>query len=390
MDNDDEVEIRNSLNYLYENETNLTNRVNSLTLVNELISSQIQNITKHINKKQLQIGNYLNKLADYLKNKILNMEDEIRFLEHIYQINNDISLLRNHIDDIGQIIFSCKLGVIPSDIFTRTELDLIDDFDSYTNSKVAVALQDKNIILIIQIPKYSQNTLSKIIFEPIPNTNNKSINLKMHEILVDSKDNIFDTNIKNNLQRNLIKLSDECLSSIINFEEAQCNMQTMNDTQVSEIIAGILVFKNFYSKIEHNCNKINIKIRGNFIIKFENCEIKALNKTFSNIKMKIYDKFILPNFITKIREKNETIPNLKLETLYVEQIKHAESIQQIIKQNDNSNLLNFCINTTIIFVIIILTIYLINNIKSKMSIVQISSEPQTNGGGVIIKPLNII
>ena len=87
---------------------NFTDRINSLTVINDVISLQIQNVTDHINKKQIQIGDYLNKLMDYLQNKISNLEDEITFLEHIYQIDNDISLLRNYIDDIGQIIFSCN------------------------------------------------------------------------------------------------------------------------------------------------------------------------------------------------------------------------------------------------------------------------------------------
>ncbi|XP_037930425.1 uncharacterized protein LOC119665205, partial [Teleopsis dalmanni] len=164
MDSDDETEISNSLKSLYKDEEVLTNKINNLTFVNNFISSQIQNITDHINQKQTLIGNYLNKFKNFMENRITTLEEEITFIEQVYQINNDISLLRNHVDDIGQIIFSSKLGIIPTDILTNTELNFINDFDSYTNIKVAVAINDSNIIIILQIPQYSKEVLSKIVF----------------------------------------------------------------------------------------------------------------------------------------------------------------------------------------------------------------------------------
>lgn len=265
------------------------------------------------NYQQNTIGNYLTKLKNIIGNKISTIEDEVTFIEHIYQINNDISLLRQHVDDIGQIIFSGKLGIIPTDILTQTELNLISDFDSYTNIKVSIALHDGNIIIILSIPQFSQDPLSMVTFVPIPDKNNKSIQLNHSDVLIDSENNIYRTYIKENLERNLIKINDNCLNNILNFEEANCKMQTFNKQEIVEIIPGILVLKQFNSNISHNCNKVKLKISGNYLIKFENCEINALNKTFTNVKIKIQDKFILPNLITKIKDNsNTTLADIKI------------------------------------------------------------------------------
>lgn len=384
MDSDDETQINNALN-------SMKNQINNLTTFNNLINNQIQNITNHINQKQIIISTYFNKFKNFIQNKIRDLEDEFRLISHIYQVNNDITLLKNHVDDIGQIIFSSKLGIIPTDILTKTELDLITSFDSYTNIKVAVIFENENIVIILLIPQYSNSVLSKIIFEPIPNLKNKSISLKNNEVLVDTNNKIYETKIKENLKRNLIQINDNCLENIVNFKEANCKMTTMDVTGISEIMPGVLIFKNFYSEIKHNCNnKNNLKVTGTFLIKFENCEIYALDNNFTNVKIKLHENFILPNFITKIKEDaNTTITDLKLESLYLEQIKHEETIKQILYHSNKSKIINISIDIIIILAISTL-ILILSYMKTKSGKLIISSEPQSNGGGVISSKTFII
>lgn len=365
MDSDDETKIKNSLEYLSNNGKILTDRIHNLTFVNNLLSSQIQNITNHINNKQIVISDYLNKFKNFIQNKIMTIEDEIEFMQQIYQVNNDISLLRDHIDDIGQIIFSSKLGIIPTDILTETELNLINDFDSYSNIKVSVAVQEQNIIIILKIPNYSRDILSKILFEPIPNAKNKTIILKNYEILVDNMNNIFNVNVKENLKQNLKKIVDDCLKNILNFEEAYCDMQIFEETVVNEILPGILIFKNFYSEIVHNCNKTKIKIKGNFLINFENCEIKVMNKTFSNVKMKAFDQFILPNMITKIKYENTSFPNLKLKSLYLKQLNQDDHIKLLVNENYKTHIISLSTDVALVFIIVLVVFILVFIIKHK-------------------------
>lgn len=388
MDNDDEEQISKSLNLLHTNDEKLTDKMNNLIHINNVMNSQIQNITNHINYQQNTIGNYLTKFKNILGNKISTIEDEISFIEHIYQINNDISLLRQHVDDIGQIIFSGKLGIIPTDILTQTELNLIPDFDSYTNIKVSIALHDGNIIIILSIPQFSQEPLSTVTFVPIPDRNNKSIHLNHSDVLIDLENNIYSTYIKENLKRNLIKINDNCLNNIINFEEANCKMQISDKQEIVEIIPGILALKQFNSNISHNCNKAKLKISGNYLIKFENCEINALNKTFTNVKIKIKDKFILPNLITKIKEdSNTTLADIKIESLYLKQIEYEETLKQVLYTDKNSKILSFSIDTSIIIsicILIIFFIYYFKNKKTHIPNVELRNETTINNPAKII------
>ncbi|XP_058978987.1 uncharacterized protein LOC131802631 [Musca domestica] len=387
MDSDDEKQINETFQLLRANDNNLTDKINNLTYISNIMNSQIQNITNHINYQQNIIGNYLTKLKNIIGNKISTMEEEITFIEHIYQINNDISLLQQHVDDIGQIIFSSKLGIIPTDILTQTELNLITDFDSYTNIKVTIALHDNNVIIILSIPHFSKDPLSMVTFVPIPDKNNRSIQLNYSDVLIDLESNVYSTYIKDNLKRNLIKIEDNCLNNILKFEEANCKMQPSNKQEVTEIIPGILILKNFNNKITHNCNKAKLRITGNFLIKFENCEINTLNKTFTNIKIKIHDKFILPNLITKIKENsNTTLADIKIESLYLKQIEYEETLKQALYKDKNTKIISFGIDVSIIVSICILVIfiYIIKNKNTYVTSVQLKDENIINNGIKII------
>lgn len=388
MDSDDEKEIESKLKSLYDRQTNLTENLVTTTQINDFISLQIQNITSHINHQQLKIEKYLDDFRNILQNKIGTLEDELTYMTQVYQINNDILLFKDHIDDIGQVIFSSKLGIIPSNLLTQTELDLITDFDSYNDIKVSIAYHDKNLIIILLIPRMTEDYLSRIRFEPIPNPLNKSLILDITDVLVDSNNNMFQINVKDKLKKNLIKVNNQCLQNILLFEEAKCPMKTLNDTIVMEIIPGVLVFKNFYSNITHNCNKIKTKQSGNFILKFENCQIETQNKTFMNVNIKIYDKIILPNIVTKIKETgNFSINNLKLESLFIKQLEYENNINTIHNHNRKSTTISLSID--VVIVISIVTICIIFTMKTKQKFV-ISSEPQSNGGGVTIPRIHII
>ncbi len=135
MDSDDEQEIRETISKIHNNEQTINSTINNLTFINNFMTEQTYNITKHINRQQILVSNYINKFRAETDNKIKTLEDEVQFVQHTYKINNDILLLNNHIIAIGQIIFSCKLGVIPTDILTQKELNLVTDLDSYSKMK---------------------------------------------------------------------------------------------------------------------------------------------------------------------------------------------------------------------------------------------------------------
>lgn len=368
MDSEDEKQIQDTLESLKNNENSMTGNVNKLMHINNFMTEQISNITKHVNGQQNRITQYLREFRAMTQNRIKTIEDEVRFIEHIYLIDKDIHMLREHVNDIEQIIFSSKVGITPTEILTQKELDLITDLNTYRNIKVAVIYEDNRLVITLLVPQYSTNILSKIRLEPIPNPNDDSIVLDVYDFYIDNKNNLYKTEVKNNLEKNLIKVENKCLLNILEFKEAVCELEKNNKTSISEIKPGILIFKNFKLNVTHNCNKLDIRQTGNFLIKFENCKIIAMNKTFVNINVKVHDTLILPNRITKIKENVNTNNNLKLETLYLKQINHENNIKIMSNINKRSNVISLSSDLFILFFIIIMFIILRYLVKRNQQI----------------------
>lgn len=389
MDSDDEKEIKNALDALATNMKDRSIEISSFIQISKTISSQIQNITTHINTQQNRVRKYINNFRNEIQNKISNLEDEVMFLRHIYQIDNDITLLRNHVDDIGQVIFTGKMGIIPTDILDNQELQLIDNFNTYTNIKVGVAYLSETIVIILSIPKYSPNSLSKITFEPIPNKENKSLYLEENQILIDKENNIFHANLSSNSIKTLRKFNDHCIENIIKNKKPECIFRKFELYEVKEIKQGFILFKNYFGNITHDCtHENNEKLSGTFILKFENCKITVENITYYNDKINFKENFILSHLITDIKENKTLHVDLKLEDLYLKQINYENDFKKIdFKHNKIFNITSNGINIIIFIIIIVLTSLIY---KRKINVYHISSEPHTNGGGVTITPNKII
>ncbi len=83
--------------------------------------------------------------------------------------------------------------------------------------------------------------------------------LDQTEILTDSNNNIYNIKVKDNLEKNLIAIDNNCISNIIDFKEAQCELEKLENADVKEVVQGIIVFKNFKDVITHDCSKVKIK-----------------------------------------------------------------------------------------------------------------------------------
>lgn len=180
-----------------------------------------------------------------------------------------------------------------------------------------------------------------------------SIILDDYQILLDESNNVYNTFVEDNMEKNLKIVEDECIINILKLKEASCKLGLASKTSIVEVIPGILIFKNFNSDIDHNCNSLKIKQTGTFIIKFENCKLIIANNTYENSKVKMYDTFVLPSKITKIKENsNFTTTELKLEKLYIEQVKQKEHIKFLVDKNKNVHLISLSSDLLITFIII--------------------------------------
>lgn len=211
-----------------------------------------------------------------------------------------------------------------------------------------------------------------------------------NEILTDIKNKAFMSPVKNNLKNNLVEINDNCLENIAKFKTAYCNMQISEKEEIKEISEGIVITKNLEkTKIAHTCNTLELNVKGNKLIKFQNCTVKIKQNIFNNMQAVVYDKPIIPNFITEIVE-NFTLPVIKLEELHFDNIKNRKIINEILLENQNKHILNLSLNITIIISIIVIIglIVIVCNKKKNKKLNQVnieisSSEPQTKAGGVM-------
>lgn len=385
MDHNDEEEIKNQLDALSKNNRNLIEESNKQILINNEISDEIKNLTQHIKTQQTNISKYLNDFTK-LYEKILKRDGELEYIQQVYQINYDINLLKNHIDDIEQIILTSKLGILSKNILTEKELIFIDDIENFKDIKIVVAFHIEQIVIILLIPEYSEKAFSKILIEPLPNSMNKSIFLNENTILVDHNNTVYSSNVKDKLTKNLIPIEDKCIQNIINFNEAYCIMQKFDKEVIKEILPGIIITKNVAkTSISQNCNNLKINIFGNFLIKHENCKIKINKILYENYFTKLQDNIVLPHFITKI-VSNITISRIELEEIHINNIKNnREKITEILSKKHESYIINTSINIFIIIIALSLICIIKKCISKKQNkiIINASSEPQTNGGGVM-------
>lgn len=191
--------------------------------------------------------------------------------------------------------------------------------------------------------------------------------------------------------KDLKTLDDVCIKSIVKNNKASCTLKEYKTSEIKEIKPGFILFKNSLGNFTHNCNYANQNqnISRTYIIRFRNCNIIIRNKTFYNEKLIFKEKTILTNLIKNIKE-NKTFIDLKLEDLYTKQIKFEEHFNDLNTSHKANKIINITTNTLTVSTLIIITILLPIFCKRKATILQISSEPQSNGGGVTITPHRVL
>lgn len=378
MDSEDETKIFERIQNIEKTNGETIVALDELTYLSTSISDRIFNITDHINSQQKFVQKYINKFKTEVENRILNLEDETIFLENIFQINNDLNLLMDHVNEIGHVIFNSKLGVVPSDILTAKEYAFINRTESYFHTQVSVSYRGNLVILALNIPNFFNETFAEVIFESLPDKQNKSLVLHDNRVLI-NKNEVYKSGTLE--YKKLIKIHDDCLTNIVKNLEPLCPMNISIKQEEKEIYPGLLIFKNYKDKIVTNCkNSYNLENIKTYLLKFENCIVKTKLKTYENYKININEMFILEKFMLKINEDNASYPNLTIKEI------HFNETLKIVNHKLNRNTLintysNLSFTTIVIFIVIL--IYIKNN---KRTYIVSSSEPRTNDGGVIVPP----
>lgn len=162
MDSNDEKEIRETLATIKLNNKKFVSENNKQIKINRNLMEQINNVSIHIQNQQNNIKQQLDRyVLNFVDVRFNNLENQISFMENVYQIDYDLNLLRNHVDDMEQVILSSKLGILTKNILNDNDLRYINNFNVLSNIKIVVMSFNEDIVITIMIPKYSEKPFYK-------------------------------------------------------------------------------------------------------------------------------------------------------------------------------------------------------------------------------------
>lgn len=385
MDSNDEEIIKRNLDLNNKNIHNVIKNINDQVEINENFNENINNITKHINYEQTNIKNQLNILTNSINKNTIQIDQ----MQHVFQIQYDIQLLKDQVKMVKQNILLSKIGVLGSDILTTKEIKKYNiTIEKIQNIKDSVILYNNNIVFVLMIPNYTEQKYFRILVEPIPNRNNLEIYLP-NKTFITNNNNLYEDTKTIILKKNLIIVDNSCniLKNYMN-----CTYRENQSVEIKQITNNIIITKNIpKTKIIHNCSRFEVYLQGNDLMKFENCVIRINEIIYENYV--IEDNFVIPNF-NNITIKN-IVKTITMEELKLQQINNTKIIEEIHLKNTKHEIVTTCLIFVIVIKVIIIMFVIIflkkkKSNKTKIECIKIenlnSAEQNPKEGGVKSKP----
>lgn len=361
MDADDELEIRQKLELNEKNNENIIYSLNDQVRINDQFNTAMKKVTNHINKQQKQINYQLSNLIERASKDIT-----IEHMQHIYQIQYDIQLLREQVRKVKENLMLCRLGILGRDILTLQEIKTYNiTLKDLMFIKSSAILHDSKIIFIVMIPSFCNQTYHKIIMEPIPNKNKLELDTPYRELIL-SNDTWYQYTEEIIIMKKHLKIiKDQCIENILK-DNPLCNFIINESVEIKQLTNNIVITKNILkTKLTHNCNMYNVTLYGNTVINFENCQININNNIYENIN--INENFILPIF-KDVKIKNITL-NISLSELHFKNIENRKILEEIKTNNVITNSITFSTIVIIIIALLIMFTFVFLKSKPKMHII---------------------
>lgn len=386
MDHDDKLEIEQQLKTINLNNHNLINNVNKQIKINNDLQSNIQTLKTRINENQILTLKAMNYTTDVTKRSIKNI--------HFLSILSDINILDSEIDKIQQNIIFAKHGIMSHSILTDEEINEFNiDVLKYREIKSSLLEYNNKLIFAILIPNLTENLAIKYKIIPVPNDNKEEILIENINIIEFNKKIYIDNN---EIYVRQLKLADSCINNLMNENYDQCHKIIRKNLEIIEIDSNMILVKNAENDtLCNNCDHAKYKLKGNVLIKFNNCTIKINDVIFSNIEKTVTNHIILPNYLTI----NEVNLKTNIEDVNLKLIENIKEITEIKSNHKVNTAMTYSFITTImIILLIILIVYfvktrLFNNLllckgkidtKHKERKIELTQESfQSNGGGII-------
>lgn len=349
----------------------------------------LEDVTKTIvrnNNKQIEINDQFNQQFKQLKNifegnNVLNnhynaITYDILELRKEMELNKNILKLQKMLEKINDVILTSRSGMLTQDLITIKEIkDYELNLEKLRQIKITLATYKNNLLIIMNIPKFSKTTYNEIMLENFPKEN-KIIKLK-EKLFIQQEEKIFPYfEIITNKQ----VLQDNCLNNLLlSNTKLNCSYENFNQENIVYQIQNVLIIKNIKNQtLTQDCNTLKYVLNGNYIIKSENCTLNLFNNTYS---FKIYENNLK---MLNIPEHEVHINNIN--ELQIRDIDNLEKVEFSVSQKN----VTYGISSIILIVLIIVIILLILRKRQtilKMSTTTVNPVAESYPGGVMI-PLN--
>lgn len=348
MDADDKQKIDDDLRTTQGNLEMLTRNSNLQVKINNDFEQSINKIIDKVNEQSKvitkSIGNvYLDKITS-----------DLTYLKIELKIKENLNYILRMLERCESIVLNSKSGYLIKNILNTQEIHKFVNAETLQNIQVSVAFHETELFVFIQIPNFANELYIKTAIIPIPNKNNLELSTNIKEVIT-CKNKIFEYT-KDNKIKNLHKITDKCINTILTKNPENCRMRSNFEQIIQRITQDIVITKNLNdSKISHNCNSHEIHISGNNLIKFKNCKITISNISYSNVEVK--ETLLLPNIVKNISFTD--ITNLTLEHLNKLHIKNNEEIKLLKYGSKYNSYMSIITDGMIAIVVIILIIVII-------------------------------
>lgn len=167
MDYEDAEKLNKDIEYLLMENVRMNNTLNRQLILNTDMIKRFENITNHINNEQGIITASIKNIQDQTRNSLNPTINTITQIQHLNQINYNISILTQHLNNIAEAIVLSKLNIIPKLILDPIELIQIHK----TLNNTINILSPEHIFELLELTAYYNNT--NIIFNiKIPTLSN--------------------------------------------------------------------------------------------------------------------------------------------------------------------------------------------------------------------------
>lgn len=330
MSKTDTQNIQNHLDTLERSHNEAVDQLNKQIVINSRFEYHFSNITKTMNQQADKIERKLNEFTIKQDGQLRNLYQ----LEYETLIREDAKNILEEIHKIKEIMLSARLGILNRDILTPREIrDQNITLPMLSQLGLKIALYKNCILLIIEIPRQTNENYKNLLIQPIPNKDNH-MELRIEPTYVLEKNNsiFYPTQKKEELR----KIKDTCLTGLLTIKPFGCSYHKNTDESVKILGTNTLMIINLKKQeIKQTCNTQPIVLSGTYMIKMRNCEIKFIsnNVTFIHDTINIIyeETYILPNTLKEINYTDVT--NITLEKIHLSTFENTKNLEKVKQEN---------------------------------------------------------